>query len=181
MPRMFPALRRCRWPAIVLLLCVTGAAHAESVWQAFSSVGGQAPMPLQLDNLGGKPVDLASLKGQVVLLNFWATWCDGCRAEIPALNRLQAQYGPRRLQVVGINIGEGQARIAEFMERIPIRFAVLRDVDSVVRKAWHIRILPSTFLIDRNGMLRYQLTGEADWDDPKIQAPVLELLQQETR
>lgn len=138
-------------------------------------------MPLLLDNLEGKPIDLASLKGQVVLLNFWATWCDGCRAEIPALNRLQAQYGPRKLQVVGVNIGEGQARIAEFMEHIPIRFAVLRDVDSVARKAWHIRIMPTTFLIDRNGMLRYQLTGEADWNDPKIQAPVLDLLQQEIR
>ena len=151
-------------------------ARGEAHWTAFSNAAGQPPLPLLLDDLDGKPVDLQSLKGQVVLLNFWATWCDGCRAEIPALNRLQQQFGGRKLRVVGVNVGEGAARIAQFMERIPIHFTVLRDVDSTVLKGWHIRILPSTFLIDRNGMLRYQLVGEADWDDSGIQAPVLDLL-----
>lgn len=152
------------------------AAHAEAHWIAFSTPGGQAPVPLVLDGLDGKPLDLASLKGQVVLLNFWATWCEGCRAEIPALNQLQAQFKPGRLQILGINVAEGTPRIAEFMEHIPIRYTVLRDVDSAVLKSWHIRIMPNTFLLDRNGMLRYQLVGEADWHDPKILAPVLELL-----
>jgi cytochrome c biogenesis protein CcmG/thiol:disulfide interchange protein DsbE len=178
---MFFSLRACRWLVAIVLCGLAISARAEPVWQAYSSAGGQAPMPLLLDNLDGKPVDLANLKGQVVVVNFWATWCDGCRAEIPALNRLQTQYGPRKLQVIGVNIGEGQARIAQFMELVPIHFMVLRDIDSVARKAWHIRIMPTTFLIDRHGMLRYQLIGEADWDDPKTQAPVLDLLQQEIR
>ena len=160
--------------------CCSAPALADSHWQAFSNPAGQLPLPLVLDDLSGKPVDLARFKGQVVLLNFWATWCDGCRAEIPALNRLQQHYRSRQLHVLGINVGEGRARIAQFRERIPIEFDVLRDVDSLVLKTWHIRIMPSTFLIDRNGMLRYQLVGEADWDDPTIQAPVLELLKQET-
>lgn len=159
-----------------VLLGASMAVHAESHWVAFSSATGQPPLPLILDGLDGKPVDLASFKGQVVLLNFWATWCDGCREEIPALNRLQQSYKESRLRVVGVNVGEGKARIAEFTEHIPMHYTILRDVDSAVLKAWHIRIMPNTFLIDRNGMLRYQLIGEADWNDPKIQAPLLELL-----
>lgn len=165
------------------LWCVAGwgsvPAHAEANWKAFSNPAGQPPLPLVLDDLSGKSVDLAQFKGQVVLLNFWATWCDGCRAEIPALNRLQLQYRSRHLHVVGINVGEGRARIAEFRERVPIEFDILRDVDSLVLKTWHVRIMPMTFLIDRNGMLRYQLVGEADWNDPAVQAPLLELLKQE--
>ena len=159
-----------------LLIGVLAVAQAGARWNAFSTDGGQAPLPLILDGLDGKPVDLASLKGQVVLLNFWASWCDGCRAEIPVLNQLQQQFKDRKLLIVGVNVGEGKPRIAQFMERIPIHYTVLRDVDSVVLKAWHIRVMPTTFLLDRNGMLRYQLAGEADWEDPKIQAPLLELL-----
>ncbi|WP_326940698.1 TlpA disulfide reductase family protein [Actimicrobium sp. GrIS 1.19] len=161
---------------LVLFLMTNGAAHAQASWTAFSSSGGQAPMPLLLDDLDGKAVDLASLKGQVVLINFWATWCDGCRAEIPAFNRLQQKFGARKLQIVGVNVAEGKPRIADFMQRIPIQFKVLRDPDMVVLKAWQVNVMPTTFLLDRNGMLRYQLVGEADWDDPKIQAPALELL-----
>jgi peroxiredoxin len=161
---------------LVLFLMTNGAAHAQAGWTAFSASGGQAPKPLLLDDLDGKAVDLASLKGQVVLINFWATWCDGCRTEIPAFNRLQQKFGARKLQIVGVNVAEGKPRIADFMQRIPIQFTVLRDPDMVVLKAWQVHIMPTTFLLDRNGMLRYQLVGEADWDDPKIQAPVLELL-----
>ncbi|GAA4027624.1 TlpA disulfide reductase family protein [Actimicrobium antarcticum] len=150
--------------------------HAEAAWTTYSTPGGQPPPALVLDDLEGKPVDLASLKGQVVLVNFWATWCEGCKAEIPALNRLQQTFKDRKLQVLGINIGEGKPRIAQFTQRIPIQYKVLRDADSDVMKAWRVRIMPTSFLIDKQGKLRYQLVGDADWDDPKIQAPVLELL-----
>ena len=152
------------------------AARAEAHWLEFSTAGGQPAIPLVLDRLDGTPLDLASLKGQVVLLSFWATWCEGCREEIPALNRLQEQFKPGRLRVLGVNVAEGKPRIAEFMEHIPIHYTVLRDVDSVAQKSWHIRVMPNTFLLDRNGMLRYQLVGEADWHDPKILGPLLELL-----
>lgn len=159
----------------LLALAATPVAQAQAAWVAFSGQG-QPPMPLLLNDPDGKPVDLANLKGQVVLVNFWATWCEGCREEIPALNRLQQRFKERKLQILGVNIGEGKARIDQFTQRIPIRYTILRDVDSVAMKAWHVRIMPTTFLIDKQGRLRYELAGEADWDDPAIQAPVLDLL-----
>ena len=158
-----------------LALMAAPIAQAQAAWVAYSGQG-QPPMPLLLNDLDGNPVDLASLKGQVVLVNFWATWCEGCRVEIPALNRLQQRFKQPKLHILGVNIGEGKARIGQFTQRIPIQYTILRDADSVAIKAWRVRIMPTTFLIDKQGRLRYELAGEADWDDPTIQAPVLDLL-----
>lgn len=129
-----------------------------------------------LPDLADKPVDLAALKGQVVLVNFWATWCEPCRDEIPSLNRLQHQLAAKDFKIVAINIGEGKPRIEQFLKRIPVDFTILRDVDNDVMKAWRVRILPASFLIDKTGMLRFQLTGDADWGSASSQAPILELL-----
>ena len=160
---------------LLLWLAFSGPAHASS-WKAFSTEGGQAPAPLLLPDLSGREVDLASFAGEVVLVNFWATWCEPCRAEMPSLQRLEKKFAGRKFRVVGVNIGEGAPRIRQFLESTPVSFAILRDAESEVMKAWRVRMLPASFLVDRRGMLRYQLTGEADYDDPKQQAPILELL-----
>ena len=160
---------------LALCLASAGAAHA-SEWKAFSTEGGQAPAPLSLPDLSGKEVDLASFRGEVVLVNFWATWCEPCREEMPSLQRLENKLAGRKFRVVAVNIGEGAPRIRQFLERTPVSFTILRDAESEAMKAWRVRMLPASFLVDRRGMLRYQLVGEADYDDPKQQAPVLELL-----
>jgi cytochrome c biogenesis protein CcmG/thiol:disulfide interchange protein DsbE len=149
---------------------------AASDWKAYSTPEGQAPQALSLGDLAGKTVDLKSLKGQVVLLNFWATWCEPCRDEMPAMNRLQQKFGARGLRVIAVNLGESRPRIEQFLRTTPVDFLILRDDDSAVSKAWRVRVLPASFLLDRNGMLRYQLVGEAKWDSPSLQAPILELL-----
>ena len=155
---------------------LSGQVVAGSDWKAFSTHGGQAPLPLMLSDLNGKTVDLSAFNGQVVLINFWATWCEPCRDEIPSLNRLQQYFLGKPFKVLGINVGEGKPRIEQFIERIPVNFTILRDADSDVMKAWRVRMLPASFLVDKKGMLRYQLVGDANWDAPHIQAPILELL-----
>nr|MBV0878031.1 TlpA family protein disulfide reductase [Noviherbaspirillum sp. L7-7A] len=154
---------------------LAASAHAAE-WKAFSTEGGQAPAPLSLPDLSGREVDLASFKGEVVLVNFWATWCEPCREEMPSLQRLERKLAGKPFRVVAVNIGEGAPRIRQFLERTPVSFTILRDPESEVMKAWRVRMLPASFLVDRRGMLRYQLIGEADYDDPKQQAPILELL-----
>jgi thiol-disulfide isomerase/thioredoxin len=176
MPKL---LFRCWFVMCAMALSVSAA--AESEWKAFSTSGGQTPPPLTLPNLAGMPVDLAAFKGQVVLVNFWATWCEPCRDEMPSLNRLDHQLAGKPFKVLGINIGEGKPRIEQFLKRMPVDFTILRDADTDVMKAWRVRMLPASFLVDKNGMLRYQLTGDANWDDAKVQAPILELLKQENR
>jgi cytochrome c biogenesis protein CcmG, thiol:disulfide interchange protein DsbE len=152
-------------------------AFAESDWKAFSTPGGQVPPPLILSDLADQTVELAGFRGEVILVNFWATWCEPCREEMPSLNRLQKQLAGKGFRILGVNVGEGKPRIKQFLTRIPVDFRILRDADSDAMKAWRVRVLPASFLIDRKGMLRYQLIGEADWDDPKLRAPILELLQ----
>lgn len=133
-------------------------------------------MPLVLPDMSGRAIDLAGLKGDVVLVNFWATWCEPCRDEMPSLNRLHRDLAEKGVKILGVNIGEGKPRIAQFLTRIPVDFTILRDADSDVMKTWRVRVLPASFLVDKKGMLRYQLIGDADWDDAKVRAPILELL-----
>jgi thiol-disulfide isomerase/thioredoxin len=164
---------------LLLALCLigpAGKAQAAGSWKAYSAEGGQAPEPLVLPDLPGKDVDLSSFKGEVVLVKFWATRCEPCRQEMPSLQRLEKKLAGRHFRVVGINIGEGAPRIRQFLEQMPVSFTILRDANSDVMKAWRVRVLPASFLVDSRGMLRYQLVGEADYDDPKQQAPILELL-----
>ncbi len=175
-------MRRLRWRRSLLgawlvcsWFCLWPAAHAGD-WKAFSGAEGQAPPALVLPDLDGREVDLAALKGDVVLVNFWATWCEPCRDEMPSLNQLQQRLRGRRFKVLAVNVGEGRARIQQFLASAPVDFAVLRDAESVAIKAWRTRVLPTSFLVDQNGMLRYQLVGAADWNDVGPQAPIFELL-----
>jgi thiol-disulfide isomerase/thioredoxin len=172
-------LKLQNFPGLLLALCLiglAGKAQAIGTWKAYSAEGGQAPEPLVLPDVAGKDVDLSSFKGEVVLVNFWATWCEPCRQEMPSLQRLEKKLAGRHFRVVGVNIGEGAPRIRQFLEQTPVSYTILRDANSEVMKAWRVRVLPASFLVDSRGMLRYQLVGEADYDDPKQQAPILELL-----
>ena len=160
----------------LLGVCLFGAQAQAASWKAFSTEGGQAPAAMVLGDMAGREVDLSSFKGDVVLVNFWATWCEPCREEMPSLQRLQQKFGAQGLRVLAVNVGEGAPRIRQFLERTPVSLSILRDADSDVMKAWRVRMLPASFLVDRRGMLRYQIVGEADYDDAAQQAPVLELL-----
>lgn len=171
---MRTGLLRCS--LAICAFAAAGQSAAQSQWKAFSGRDGQAPAALILQDLQGKSLDLKQFHGEVVLVNFWATWCEPCRDEIPSLNRLQKQFDGKPLRILGVNIGEGKARIEQFMQRVPIEFTVLRDPDSEVMKAWRVKMLPVSFLIDKKGQLRYQLVGEANWDEAGIRAPVSELL-----
>ena len=162
--------------SFLLALCATGGTAQAASWKAFSADGGQAPAPLVLPDLTGRDVDLSSFKGEVVLVNFWATWCEPCREEMPSLQRLQQKLGGKGFRVLAVNVGEGAPRIRQFLERTPVSLPIVRDADSDVMKAWRVRMLPASFLVDRRGMLRYQIVGEADYDDAAQQAPILELL-----
>jgi thiol-disulfide isomerase/thioredoxin len=164
--------------AAMMLACLVQApiTWAASEWKAFSSAGGQAPEPLTLADMSGKPVDLAAYKGDVVIVNFWATWCEPCREEMPALDKLQRKLAGKHFRVLGVNVGEGGPRIQQFLERTPVAFPILRDSGMEATKAWRVRVLPASFLVDKNGMLRYQLVGDTNWEDAAQQAPIMELL-----
>jgi thiol-disulfide isomerase/thioredoxin len=122
----------------------------------------------------GKEMTLADFKGRVLLVNFWATWCAPCVAEMPSLDRLQAELGGKDFTVLAINEDrQGAAVATPFLEKHKIKsLAVHVDQRMALARALGVRGMPSTFLVDRTGKVVGSLTGEAHWDSPEAKALV---------
>ena len=127
----------------------------------------QAP-PLQLPTLQGNTIDLASLQGQVVLVNFWATWCPPCVEEIPSLQRLYAATHERGLEILAVDVGESAQQMREFLADKPIDFPVLMDMDGSALKAWGVHAFPTTLVLDRSHRIRYAVFGAFEWDSDEV-------------
>ncbi len=139
--------------ALVLGFCLTTVASD-------LKDGPQTAPAWQLQSLEGKPVQLADFKGKVVVLNFWATWCPPCRAEIPDLVSLQQQYAARGLVVVGISMDEGgPAGVASFVKKMGINYPVVMGNAKTAEAYGGIQVLPTTFIIDRKGKVVDGLQG----------------------
>jgi peroxiredoxin len=156
------------------LLLAAALSHAGA--QELRPWKGGATPPLALQDLEGRRHQLAEYRGKVVLVNFWATWCEPCREEMPSMNRLRAALAGRSFEVLAINLGESETRIRRFMEQVPLDFAVLLDRDTSAAKTWKARILPASFLVGADGRIRYSVLGEIDWSAERVRNAILELL-----
>jgi len=140
----------------------------------------QAP-DFALPTLSGETVRLTDLRGKVVLLNFWATWCVPCRKEMPTIEALYQRYKDRGLEVLGMNLDKGSSPDVEaFVKEVGVTFHIVLDPAWATMRAYKVRGLPTTFLIDRAGDVRVQDIGERDWMAEAIQRTVEELLQAPT-
>ena len=153
-------------------------AAAGAAWAAGGTIkpwpGGAAP-PLSLRDLDGKEHRLADYKGKVVVLNFWATWCDPCRDEMPAMQRLQDKLAGK-LVVLAVDYGEGPPRIKDFLGKVPVRFTVLLDRDTSAASAWKVKVLPTTLVIDPEQNIRFVAVGDIGWDTPPVEKEIVKLL-----
>ena len=155
------------------LLCAATAAHAAGDLKLWS--GGATPA-LELKDLAGRTHRLEDYRGQVVLLNFWATWCVPCRDEMPSLEQLKQKLTGRPFVVLAVNVNEPDSRIRNFLSQLPLDFPVLLDTDGRTTKAWKIRVLPASFVIAHDGRIRYVVTGELDWANQHVVSVISELL-----
>jgi peroxiredoxin len=128
-------------------------------WQAATTPS------LALNDLAGRRRSLADYRGSVVLLNFWATWCHPCREEMASMRALQQRLAGRRFAILLVNYGEARARVSEFVQRQSLPFVILLDPNRDAPRAWRVRVLPSSFLIDADGRVRFGVIGEIDWSD----------------
>lgn len=138
-----------------------------------------APVPeYRTVSLNGDSVSLDALRGKVVLFNVWATWCHPCRDEIPELRALQAKYQPQGLQLVGVSVDAGGAdnAIRAFMKDFEMEYPVWRDPDERVSTRFLVVGVPATFLIDREGILRWRKTGPIQPNDPALAAAIEQAL-----
>ena len=115
-----------------------------------------APAPqFQLNSSSGKPLSLADLKGRIVLVNFWASWCGPCRKEMPLLEQLNRQYRSKGVTLVGVNVEPDSAAATDWLKATPVSFPILFDVDSKVSKLYQVEGMPNTVILDRKGNVRY--------------------------
>ncbi|GAX91836.1 thiol-disulfide oxidoreductase ResA [Effusibacillus lacus] len=125
-----------------------------------SVAAGQAAPPFTLSDLNGNKLSLADLKGKVVLLNFWGSWCDPCRQEMPAIQAAYEQYKDKGFVVVGVNIGESKVTAKGFADRYGVTFPVVLDKDrEVTLERYKVGPIPSSFFIDKQGNIQYRYEG----------------------
>ncbi len=130
----------------------------------------------ELEDLAGRKVKLASLAGRVVFLNFWATWCPPCRAEMPSMERLHARLRDRGLVVLGVDLQEGKGEVEAFVREYKLTFPIVLDRSGSGGAAYGVRSIPTTFLIGRDGMILAGRMGAQEWDDPAVVALLEKLL-----
>lgn len=146
---------------------------------------GPAPVPwparratpaLALPAWDGPAQSLAALRGQPVLLNFWASWCEPCRVEMPSLELLATRHAADGLQVLAVNFRETDGAIRRYLDQTSLSLPVLRDRDGAAAAAFGVRIFPTTIAIGRHGRVLFSVVGEVDWTGPRARewiAPVL--------
>lgn len=137
---------------------------------------GQAAPAFRLPDLAGRTTTLRSLRGKVVFLDFWASWCVPCRAEFPVLQRLSERYRERGLRVIGVSVDQEASNARGFVERARTHFLVLHDANRAVAERYAPPSMPTSYVIDREGILRHINRGFEPSDDAKFERQVRALL-----
>jgi peroxiredoxin len=161
---------RTTWQVLVGLLLALGA-----VWIALSREPtnvaaivddppalpqkGFAAPDFELETLSGRTIALSELRGQVVLINFWATWCPPCRAEMPAIQQVYEQYRDQGFEVLAVNLQEQDAQMSAFVEERGLTFPILPDRDGSVSLVYRVTSIPTTFFVDRSGIIQEIIVG----------------------
>ena len=145
--------------------------NTEKAHETRSGVGKKVDPVTALDfsltDMGGDLIKLSDLRGKVLLVNFWASWCAPCIEEIPSMDRLESITNGG-VEVLAVNIGEGADKILKFKEDVPFDLHVLLDIDGRVAKDWGIYAYPSSYLINKDFKIVYSFIGAVDWEDPSI-------------
>ena len=162
---------------IALLSCFMPAARAQGYEVIPWSAGKPTPAFAGVD-LEGRLWRLTDLRGKAVLVNFWASWCEPCRDEMPSLQSLAQKWGPKRLVVLAVNFKESTVTAARYVQDAQLALPVLRDSDGSFARAWGVNVFPSTVLIDSTGRARQQVRGEIDGAGPQAAQLVAPLLAQ---
>ena len=111
-----------------------------------------------------------------MLVNFWATWCAPCIAEMPSMQQLRDKLSLAGFEVLAVNYKESEAKIGDFLKKRPLGMTILRDTDGALGGMWIVRTFPTSFIIDADQKIRYWVMGEVDWTSPSVEGRIRELL-----
>ena len=166
---------RARWIR-ALLVCFAVTAAPASAAPALTPWGGAAAPALSLRDLEGRTHNLAAYRGKVLLVNFWATWCEPCRQEMPSIQRLRDKLGPKGLAVLAVNVDEPDARVRQFIKTTGLDLTIVMDPNKTVTRNWGVRYLPVSFIVGPDGRVRYRVVGDIDWDNETVVGTLSQLL-----
>lgn len=165
---------KVQWVIIAALISLLGI----GVWSARAQLGAEL-FPLRIGSdapdfsavpmaPGSEPKTIDDYRGQVVLLNIWATWCGPCRVEMPSMERLEQLLGPKGLRIVAVSVDVAgmESRINEFVEEMQLSFEILHDAPGEIRSQYQTTAVPETFIIGRDGKVRRRVIGADDWASP---------------
>ena len=149
---------------------------SDAVIKAFEGTGIQAasvgidPADFTLPLPDGTKITLSQLKGKVVFLNFWATWCGPCRSEIPSMEAVYQKLKDKGFVILAVNLGESKDKVSGFMNENKLNFQSVLDERQTTGSLYNIRAIPTTYIIDRRGLIVARLVGSTNWNTPKITA-----------
>jgi Thiol-disulfide isomerase and thioredoxins len=167
---LFTSLKLAALPFMAGLLLVTTSATAAAP---------QGPAPdFALKTRSGENTRLSEHRGEVVMINFWASWCAPCRQEIPLLDELYKQYQPLGFTILGVNVEQDNRKALAMLDDIPVSFPVLFDSQSTVSKLYNVVAMPTSIIIDRDGNMRYLHHGYKPGYEEAYQQQVRELLRE---
>jgi len=163
----------CVFFAVFFLPHEAGAQVSPQVEQAFLEANIRIlkeavdPPNFTLPLLNGGNTSLSAYKGKVVVLNFWATWCPPCRAEMPSMEIFYQRFKNNGLEILAVDVGEDAATVQQFI-RNSYTFPILLDRDNKVNSLYGIEAIPTTFILDREGKIIGMIVGSIRWDNPKV-------------
>jgi thiol-disulfide isomerase/thioredoxin len=161
-----------------LVISVFALLHAEvgAASGKLEELSPRAAPPLELADLDGRRHDLKAHRGKVVLVNFWATWCEPCREEMPSIQRLRDRMGDRRFAVLLVNVDEPQTRVRRYVEEARLELPTLVDAGKRATRDWSVKVLPASFLVAPDGRVRYRSIGDIDWNSARAAVAIERLL-----
>jgi len=125
------------------------------------------PVEITLNDTDGRPVSLSDFRGKIVFLNFWTTWCYACRIEMPDMEKLHQKFKNRDFAMVTINLQESVSQVKQFFKDFELTFTALLDPDGAVGAYFMITAIPTTFILDKDGIIIGKVMGPREWDDKK--------------
>ena len=168
-------LMRLQAPAFLALLFLSSWLPAQAgELEPYPDIG--PTPPLQLRDLGDKEHALTDYRGQVVLVNFWASWCSPCLIEMPSMQRLKRSLAGRPFTILAVNVRESRETAWRVRNKLGVDFTTLLDNSGVATSDWEVQIYPTSFLVDPEGRVRYIAHGMVRWDEKTIQQVIEDLL-----
>ena len=141
------------------------------------TVSGKAP-DFTLKSRSGKNLRLSDFRGQVLLINFWASWCGPCRQEMPLLENLYKRYGKLGFTILGVNVDTDSTKANTYLKDVSVSFPIVYDITNAVSKSYNVNAMPTTVIVDRNGNMRFLHQGYKPGYERDYKKQVVQLIKE---